>query len=80
MESSDCADDCGNRCSAANDNGNDADLNSTMLNEAVFRLARLLGRRTAREHFAAMQAANDNNATPYQNWRLETKEEKRLGR
>jgi hypothetical protein len=64
MESSDCADDCENRCSAANDNGSNADLNATMLDEAIFRLARLLGRRIAREHFAAMQAANDNSANP----------------
>ena len=64
MESSDCADGSENRCSAANDNGSDADLNATMLDEAVFRLARLLGRQIAREHFAAMQAANDNSANP----------------
>jgi hypothetical protein len=64
MEHSDCADDCEDQCSAANDNGSNADLNATMLDEAVFRLARLLGRQIAREHFAAMQAANDNNANP----------------
>jgi hypothetical protein len=64
MENSDCVDDCEDQCSAANDNGSNADLNATMLDEAVFRLARLLGRQIAREHFAAMQAANDNNANP----------------
>ena len=64
MENIDCVDNCEDRCSAANDNGSNADLNAMMLDEAVFRLARLLGRQIAREHFAAMQAANDNSANP----------------
>jgi len=45
----------------ANDNGKNASTNIAVMDEAVFRLARLLGRQIAREHFPAMQAANDNN-------------------
>ncbi len=64
MENCVCVDICADLGSAANDNGSNADLNAMMLDEAVFRLARLLGRQIAREHFAAMQAANDNSANP----------------
>jgi hypothetical protein len=66
MDNQDCLDSC-TRQTAANDNGGTAALDATMLDEPVFRLARLLARQIAREHFAASQAANDNNAGPEPN-------------
>jgi hypothetical protein len=47
---------------AANDNGGVA-VDTKMLEESVFRLARLLARQIAREDFASTQVANDNSAT-----------------
>jgi hypothetical protein len=61
MENEDCLDRC-TRQTAANDNGGIAALDAMVLDEPVFRLARLLARQVAREHFATMKAANDNNA------------------
>jgi len=60
MENDERLKDCPLQLEVANDNGKNASRNIAM-DEAVFRLARLLGRQIAREHFAAMQAANDNN-------------------
>lgn len=34
---------------------------SERLDRVVFTIARLIGRQIAREHFVALQAANDNN-------------------
>ncbi|REG46404.1 hypothetical protein ATH84_101521 [Paracoccus versutus] len=54
---------------SANDNrppggqavGNEADV-SERLDRVVLTIARLIGRQMAREHFEALQAANDNSA------------------
>jgi hypothetical protein len=62
MENGNCLDGCTRQSAAANDNGETAALDATLLDEPVFRLARLLARQIAREHFATMKAANDNNA------------------
>lgn len=62
MENGNCLDGCTRQSAVANDNGETAALDAKKLDETVFRLARLLARQIARQHFAAMQAANDNNA------------------
>jgi hypothetical protein len=49
---------------AANDNRGAKLPVSTLMDEAVLQLARLLGRQIAREHFTAMQAVNDNAPGP----------------
>lgn len=49
---------------AANDN-RDVDIPvRALMDDAVLQLARLLGRRIAREHFMAMRAVNDNGSGP----------------
>ena len=55
-EKSDERDREGERAGTANDNGGA----EARLDAAVMTLARLLGRRIARERFAATRAANDN--------------------
>jgi len=62
MENGNCVDGCTQQRAVANDNGGIVTPNATMLDEPVFRLARLLARQIAREHFVTMNAANDNNA------------------
>jgi hypothetical protein len=62
MESEDCPNSCKRQIEAANDNGSVA-VDTKMLDESVFRLARLLARQIAREDFASTQVANDNSAT-----------------
>jgi hypothetical protein len=50
---------------AANDNASFDVSDGDALDNAVYRLARMLGRQVARQHFAAIRADNDNNeATP----------------
>ncbi|MGB3832256.1 MAG: hypothetical protein WA975_10370 [Mesorhizobium sp.] len=62
--SSDPTDDDGKRPVAANDNASAADPNPEVLRKVdgvALKLARIIGRRMAREDFEkAMQAANDN--------------------
>jgi hypothetical protein len=62
MENGNCVDGCTQQTTLANDNGGIVTPDATSLDEPVFRLARLLARQIAREHFATMNAANDNNA------------------
>lgn len=64
MENGNCVDRNTRQTAVANDNGGIVALDATMLDEPVFRLTRLLARQIAREHFAAMRPANDNNAEP----------------
>ena len=68
MENDERLKDCAPLVVVANDNGKNASPKITLMDEAVFRLARLLGRQIAREHFTAMQAANDNNTNPAPNF------------
>jgi hypothetical protein len=67
MDNVDCPGGCKRQTEVANDNVGIAALDSKTLDEPVFRLARLLGRQIAREHFASIQAANDNRATAESN-------------
>ena len=46
---------------AANDSAGGAASDVDALHKAVFKLARMFGRQIARQHFAAIQADNDNN-------------------
>ncbi|WP_288806429.1 hypothetical protein [uncultured Novosphingobium sp.] len=48
-----------NRPPDGQDAGNEADA-SERLDKVVLTIARLIGRQIAREHFEALQAANDN--------------------
>jgi hypothetical protein len=67
MENGNRVDGCTQQTTLANDNGGIVTPDATSLDEPVFRLARLLARQIAREHFATMNAANDNNAGPEPN-------------
>jgi len=54
----DCA---GGVMPAANDNGDG--MKTARIDEAVLRIARLIGRQMAREHFEHASPANDNQST-----------------